>query len=302
MTISRAAILQLAARQLRQDFGALGVVPHRGVKGEEAAQLVRKFLNEHLPKRFMAGSGFILDRRDQVSRQTDVVIYDAMNCPVYRTSEAAGIYPADNVAAVVEVKSHLDRDRLIEAAQNIEATKSLAKTKQPELPFLVQTQTLGCVFAFDSVGIETLERHYQEVLLKRGLGHHIDAILVLDQAFISLAAKPRGLDHWAQTIFEGLGGPQAEGAHIAIGTQLLGEASLDAFLRFLLTQLTFFRGIVDHPGFEFPGAQMRVTYLTSFTSETDPGKQQEILKQYAEEVRKEFARNSIPMPPVEGET
>jgi hypothetical protein len=299
--LSRNAIFQMAAQKLRQDFSALGVVPHSGLKGDEAAKLVRDFLNDHLPKRFAAGSGFIIDRRDNVSRQTDVVIYDAMNCPVYRASEAAGIFPADNVAAVVEVKSRLDHERLVEAAENIRAAKDLAKTPPPDVPVLVQTQTLGCVFAFDSVSVETLEQHYREVLSTHGLGRHIDLILVLDKCVMTLTAKIKGTDGWAPMFFEGAAGPAAEGSHIGIGTQTVGEASLDHFLRPLLAQLTFFRGIVDHPGFGFPGAQMRVTYLTSLTLETDPQKKQEILKRYADEVREEFAKSPIPMPPVPDE-
>jgi hypothetical protein len=51
-----------------------------------------------------ARAGFIIHHQDRISKQTDVVVYDALNCPVYRTSDYAGIFPADNVAAVVEVK------------------------------------------------------------------------------------------------------------------------------------------------------------------------------------------------------
>jgi len=292
--VSRAAVFQMAARRLRQDFAALGVIPHRGLKGDEAADLVRRFLNEHLPKRFSAGSGFIIDRRDNISRQTDVVIYDAMNCPVYRASEDAAIFPADNVAAVVEVKSHLDGEQLRLAAANIAAAKSLAKTKQPEVPFLVQSQTMGCVFAFDSISIETLEDHYVKALSDGGLGHHIDIILVLDVAVVALAAKPRGA-HWSTMFLEGVPeGPESEGHHLGIGTLMLKESSLDSFLRFLLVHLTYFRGIVDHPGFGFPGAQLRVRYLTSLTAEKDEEKRKAILKRYADEVREDFERNPLP--------
>lgn len=73
----------MAARKLRQDFETLRLIPHAGAKGSEAERLVRDFLNGHLPKRFAAGAGFIIDRREQVSKQRDVVIYDAMD---YMTS------------------------------------------------------------------------------------------------------------------------------------------------------------------------------------------------------------------------
>jgi len=50
MSVTRAAVFQMAARQLRQDFAALSVVPHKGLKGDEAVGLVRQFLNDHLPR------------------------------------------------------------------------------------------------------------------------------------------------------------------------------------------------------------------------------------------------------------
>ena len=298
MEVSRATIFQAAARKLRQDFAELSTVPHKGLKGDEAARLVRMFLNDHLPKRFMAGAGFIIDQRDQISKQTDVVIYDAMNCPVYRASEEAAIFPADNVAAVVEVKSRIDKEKFKEAAANINVAKSLAKTRPPDLPFLVQAQTLGCLFAFDSgISLETLENHYRESLAEHGLGRQIDLILVHDQAVITLAAKHPSMDHWAPSIFEAVG-PEAEGSHLAIGRQELGELSLDGFLRFLLAQLTFFRGIMDHPGFKVTeSGQMRLTYVTSFTSEKEPAKRAEKLRIYREQVEQDFARN--PAPPEE---
>jgi hypothetical protein len=294
---TRDRIFALAAAKMRQDFLALAAVPHKGLKGDEAARLVREFLNAHLPKRFSAGSGFILDRRDNISKQTDVIIYDALNCPVYRASEEAGIFPADNVAAVVEVKSRLDGERLAEAFENIRAAKSLAKTKPPETPFLVQAQTLGCVFAFDSVlTVDTLMEHYGKLLAANGLGHHVDLVLVLDRAVLTLAGKPRGHE-WAQCFFEATG-PDAEGTHLGVGALELGEASLDGFLRVLLAQLIFFRGMVDHPGFGAPNQQMKVQYLTSITMEPDPEKRKQRLKEYRSEVKSSF--RSKPTPPASG--
>jgi hypothetical protein len=291
---TRDGIFALAAAKLRQDFLGLRVVPHRGLKGDEASRLVRDFLNGHLPKRFSAGSGFILDRRDKISKQTDVVIYDAINCPVYRTSDEAAIFPADNVAAVVEVKSRLDGEKLAEAWGNIAAAKSLAKTKAPEGPFLVQSQTFGCVFAFESaISVDTLVGHYRKLLVAHGLGQHIDLVLVFDEAVLTLAAKPRGLD-WSTCIFEGPGGPGAEGSHLGVAALQLGEASLDGFLRLLLAQLIFFRGIVDHPGFGSPGRQMKVWYLTSITMEQDPEKKTLKLREYRADAESEMKGNATP--------
>jgi len=107
----RQKIFDQASKKLRQDFESLAVIPHRGAKGGEAERLVREFLNRHLPGRFKAGAGFVADKTGNVSRQIDVVSYDAINCPLCRWSEEAASFPADNVAAVVEVKSSLDKVR-----------------------------------------------------------------------------------------------------------------------------------------------------------------------------------------------
>lgn len=105
--VTREEIFAQAAKKLRQDFEELSTVPHRALKGHEAEQLVKSFLVGHLPRRFGVGAGFIIDPSDTVSSQTDVIVYDAFNCPVYRASEDAGIFPSTNVAAVVEVKVSL---------------------------------------------------------------------------------------------------------------------------------------------------------------------------------------------------
>jgi len=72
--VTRKEIFAQAAKKLRNDFDELSsTILHSGVKGGEAEDLVRKFLQGHLPKRFDAGSGFIIDPHDGMSKQTDVI-------------------------------------------------------------------------------------------------------------------------------------------------------------------------------------------------------------------------------------
>jgi hypothetical protein len=296
--VTRQQIFAQAAKKLRQDFGELSTVPHSALKGHEAEKIVRAFLASHLPKRFGIGSGFIIDQHDALSKQTDVVIYDAINCPVYRASEDAGIFPSDNVAAIVEVKAKLDKERLIESYENIAAAKSLAKTKPAELPILQTTQTFGCVFAFESsLTLRTLAEHYAAIVRDKGLGRHIDEIVVLDRGLITLAGKPRGYE-WAPMFMEGFGGPATEGAHLGVCSHELGENSLDAFLRLLLAQLIHFRAMSSHPGFNWanmlPGGQMMVEYVGSITHATDPKIREMNLKKYTEEAVEDFKKKATP--------
>jgi hypothetical protein len=291
---TRQQIFEQAAKKMRQDFAELTVIPHAGTKGSEGEAIVREFLNQHLPGRFRAGSGFIIDREDQVSKQTDVVVYDHLHCPIYRASDIAGIYPNDNVAAIVEVKSAIDKEKLFDAAEKIAHAKSLGKTKRPNVAGLINIVTLGTVFAFgSSITLETLEQHYVETLQKHGIGRHIDAIMVLDKGIISLAGKAAGTS-WSPMMTDGGSGP--EGSHVGTGISKYGLDSLDALFRLLLTHLVFFRQSVDHPGFKVGAGRqpLVVRYLTSVTREKNPRKRDEKLRRYKEEAAKELSNHPVP--------
>jgi len=290
---TRAQIFELAGKRLRQDFEELRNVPHSGVKGTEAEDLVRQFLNDHLPQRFRAGAGFVIDHDDKVTGHNDLVVYDSLNCPLYRASEAASIIPNDNVAAVIEVKSSLDKARLEEAAAKIAEAKALVKTKPhtAEDPYgqPVNYETLGIVFAFDTpLSAPTLTSHYADAVLRHGFPCHIDYIFVLDKMMLSLASDPLGKGQWGPLILYQL--PPLEGVHVAIGTVELGVGVLDAFVTMLITHLQYFRHSIDHPGFnwstEKSGKQVMVHYVTSITHETDPQKRQLLLAIYRDDARK----------------
>lgn len=299
-SISRQSIFAKASAKLRQDFDELYNVPHNALKGTEAEKIIRSFLSNHLPKRFSAGSGFIIDPSDKISRQTDVVVYDAINCPVYRASEEAAIFPSTNVAAVVEVKSELNKNELISAFNNIQETKRLSKYKPPQSPFLISCQTMGCLFAFDSsISLEKVSDHYFDLIRKHGIGHHIDLIVVLDKGLIMLSANVNELPGWSPLIVEEMPkGAHAEGTHIAVSISKYGQDSLDSFLRFLLAHLSFFHQRMEHPGFNWEKTaskgQVSLKYLTTITNEKDPKLRDLKLKQYAEVVRKEFAKSPLP--------
>jgi hypothetical protein len=305
MNVTRKAIFEQAAKKIRTDFEALTTVPHNALKGSEAERLVRQFLNNHLPKRFCAGAGFIIDSQERISKQTDVVIYDAINCPVYRASEEAGIFPSDNVAAVVEVKSRLTKAELRDGFEKIANVKRLSKTPLSHYrlgsPSLVQT--MGCVLAFTSeLTLETTQQEYGALIKEFDLGFHPDVVAVLDRGMITLVNHARGTVGWAPILaYEGIHGSAAEGAYIGVGSNELGESTLDHFLRLVLMYLTYFREIVAHPGFDWhagaKGERISVTPLKAVTLETDPQLREQKLKQYDEELLAQMQRSSVDVKP-----
>ena len=107
-----------AGKQLRQEFENIKKTnPHYAERGAETEDLLKDFLNRVLPKRFSADTGLVIDLEDNISSQTDVIIYDSYNSPIYRTGSRLLILPSDNVASVIEVKSNLNKAELEDAAQ-----------------------------------------------------------------------------------------------------------------------------------------------------------------------------------------
>lgn len=291
---SRKEIFGRAAKNLRADFNESYNIPHALLKGQEVEKILCNFLNNHLPRRFEAGSGFIIDFYDQVSQQTDIIIYDALNCPLYRASENSSITPNDNVAAVIEVKSVLNKKEIEDAANKIYKAKTLAKRKPPDLPFLVQYETMGFLFAFSSaLKLDTVAKHFKQIFNSRPiLGPHIDFIIILDVGIVCLNVKPTSATDWAPALIFNIGKTAGEGTHVAVASLYLGEQTLDSFFKIVLTHLQFFRGIIDNPGFcwEPPdkGPIGSMIYLTSITHEKDPQKRKKKLEEYKEQVIKEF--------------
>ena len=100
--------------QLRAEFEEIKQNnPHYAERGAEAEDVLKQFLNDHLPQRFKAESGLVIDNANEVSRQCDVLIYDALNSPTYRRGSRVLILSSDNVASVVEVKTRLNKRQFI---------------------------------------------------------------------------------------------------------------------------------------------------------------------------------------------
>lgn len=287
--VSRERIFALAAAKLRQEFEELRIVPHKGVKGTAAEGIVKQFLNDHLPQRFRATSGFIIDHGDAITGHNDVIVYDALNCPMYRASDDASIIPNDNVAVVIEVKSRLNKDDLYNAAEKIRDAKVLMKSAPHRNDIATNTysnyETLGILFAFDSdISAETALEHYRKATLKYGVPLHIDYVAVLDK-FILNTMNHTG-ETWISSVLYAL--PPVEGLHLAVGAVKTGATTLDVLVRYLLAHLVPFRHHVDHPGFDWKLSEesrnVLVSYLLSVTMEPDPERRQEIGIRYREMV------------------
>jgi hypothetical protein len=245
-------LLTAAGRKLREDFREIQACnPHAGDRGEEVENILKVFLSERLPKRFGVESGLVIGQEGAISRQCDVIIYDALNSPIYRTGTKLQILPRDNVAAVIEVKSKLNKDQLADAAEKIASVKSIKPSPiggadQPvTFSNLINSGTLGCVFAFDSyTTLQTLAENLSEINSASHSDLWIDLVVVLDKGLVGYALQK--IMH--KSFIGWVGGPSTDDflippfyvhlAHISHG-----EKTLNQFFLRLMAHLTFFRKI-----------------------------------------------------------
>lgn len=110
------------------------VFDHMGLRGSVREGSVRKFLEARLPDSFAVCSGQATDRYGTMTRQLDVMIYDAdVNPPLVRGEHT--LLPAEALLGVVEIKSRLEIKGVREALDNASSVHALRPNDKSFLPF-----------------------------------------------------------------------------------------------------------------------------------------------------------------------
>ena len=103
---------------LVKKISASSPLNHRLTKGELRELFVTNILAAFLTKQFDTGTGIIINQREEQSNQTDIIIYDNRILPPFIKEQHIGVYPAESVVGVIEVKSVLDKRAMIESEES----------------------------------------------------------------------------------------------------------------------------------------------------------------------------------------
>ena len=129
-------LLDARIKDLWNFYQATGELSHQGEKGILREAFIRRLLETVLPPHFGVGSGLIVDKWNRQSSQTDLLVYDKRRLPPLLEQNGHGIYPMDAVLRVIEVKSTLDKDGLVQF-------KSAAWLLNPQNPDGLKIATTG---------------------------------------------------------------------------------------------------------------------------------------------------------------
>jgi len=174
-------------------FKESGFVQHSGDKGENREEILRKFLVKHLPKRFGVTKGEVITKDAKRSHAIDIIIYDAINCPVLY-SEKTSIVSIEGVYGIIEVKSSLSKVEFCDAADKICNFKKLAPrdlgviaTRQ-YVTVHRASRPFGIVLGYQLAGnsLDSLKKNWQEQCDQvHDVNYFCNMIAVLGQGILS---------------------------------------------------------------------------------------------------------------------
>ncbi|KKR45834.1 MAG: hypothetical protein UT82_C0021G0010 [Parcubacteria group bacterium GW2011_GWB1_40_14] len=105
-------------------------ISHTTTKGFLRESFVSDTLEFFLPNQFGIGSGIIVNHKGDQSKQTDIIIYDNRILPPFIKEQKVGVYPAESVIAVIEVKSILGSKEIKDAEKSAKYLLNKIYTKK----------------------------------------------------------------------------------------------------------------------------------------------------------------------------
>lgn len=184
------------------------LISHSGEKGRSLEEEVRRLLRDVLPEAYGIGTGFIAYSKDDsvnISKQLDIIIYDALRGGPIAKLLTADVYPLESVYAYIEVKAVIrssdaspSPDNSIEKClQDNRTLRSMRtrhyfKTDGPNSALAITHSDWmpirAYLFAFDATGDTALDPHLlaqrlsdQKALL---LGEtHLHGLLIATRAY-----------------------------------------------------------------------------------------------------------------------
>ena len=186
-------IFKNISEQLNLDFKNSKQINHNGNKGDYREGQLYKFLSEKLPKKYGIGCGEIISSCKQVSKQSDIVIYNQIDSVPLFASFTVQVFPIESVYGIIEVKSELSKEKLLEGLNNIKSVKSLTMATnyrrildQGITVTAKRSRPFGIIFAYSLAknSLQSLEQNLREWEAENQKEDYCNLIIVLNEGII----------------------------------------------------------------------------------------------------------------------
>jgi hypothetical protein len=112
------------AHELEAQSAQIGrLIGHAATAGGHREELLRTLIQNHIPRRFHAATGFVVG----IPNQLDIIIYDRIEySPLFRAGDLV-VVPHASVRAILEVKSNLTSGQLSDALRHLDEARPFSK-------------------------------------------------------------------------------------------------------------------------------------------------------------------------------
>lgn len=175
--------LRTANSEIESQFSKSSLLTHSGEIGQIREEIISNILRPFLPECFGLGTGQVFDLHNNMSKQIDVVIYDAIYSNVLLRNHTANLFPCESIYGEIEIKSNLSSSELIKSLDNIKSIKKLYREDSTMLDItpiselkigagLTASKTklndyIGIIFGFDGLDKQTLLEKLNSELICR---------------------------------------------------------------------------------------------------------------------------------------
>jgi hypothetical protein len=194
---------KMTSKILEIEYQRSGLLKHAGMKGIEREAFISNFLERTFPKKYIIGTGEIIDSKNNISKQADIVIYDEF-MPIFDYGKCKHFLSGGTLVHI-EVKSRLDSEELLNALELIKTIKNLNRDIDSGLSiFPIATNKIpSFIFAYEGISKETFKKTFSEFYKdEKNIDMYVDCVCVLNQYTARLAFKnnqpPREL-HFVNT-------------------------------------------------------------------------------------------------------
>ncbi|MFD8445222.1 DUF6602 domain-containing protein [Streptomyces globisporus] len=156
-------ILKSVAAKMRADYEQSKNFNHNGEAGTSREVLIQQFLAGYLPAHVEAVHNVeVIAANGDVSPQSDIVLIDR-GTPPFTTLQGFRIIPNECVYGMIEVKTKLDGDQVVDACEKISKLRNMPKVAYRPIPGVISRRskaygseyeyfpTSGMIVAFDSL-------------------------------------------------------------------------------------------------------------------------------------------------------
>jgi len=103
-------------------------IEHPTTKGDASEINWINMLRPYLPERYKIDKAFVIDSKENISEQQDIVIYDQQYSPSLFNQDETKFVPAESVYAVIEVKQNLNKEHVEYAGKKAASVRKLHRT------------------------------------------------------------------------------------------------------------------------------------------------------------------------------